>query len=67
MTISAGVRCCPCSGLGFLFSKHGGMWDELSQTRGISRELFWSASTPAIRSLNKNHTGWGRRRELFVK
>lgn len=42
MTISAGVRCCPCSGLGFFIFQT----DELSQTRGISRELFWSASTP---------------------
>lgn len=63
MTISAGVRCCPCSGLGFFIFQT----DELSQTHGISRELFWSASTPAIRSLNKNHTGWRRRRELFGK
>ncbi len=42
MTISAGVRCCPCSGLGFFIFQT----DELSQSRGISRELFWSASTP---------------------
>lgn len=61
MTISAGVRCCPCSGLGFFIFQT----DELSQSRGISR--FGALPLPLIRSLNQNHTGWRRRCVFFGK
>lgn len=63
MTISAGVRCCPCSGLGFFISKQM----NYHKVAAFPENFFGALPLPLIRSLNQNHTGWRRRCEFFGK